>query len=168
MSVVMKVCPFCFEEVRDQATKCRYCGSSLLPVQDAPERPSTPTASNSDRIVYIVDKGLLTFVKFVGAALALFVTTGAILYGFNVKETGDKVREVADKVRDSQEKMADKIREAETKIRDAQLTIEGQVKTVEAKAQQVHSAADAVAKDRQSIAADRARCGTNSRARSGF
>jgi hypothetical protein len=149
----MKVCPFCFEEVRDQAIKCRHCGSSLLPPQDAPERPSTQTTPDS-KIVYVVDKGFLRFAKFVGGALALFVTAGAILYGFNVKETGDKVREVADKVRDSQEKMADKIRDAETRIREAQLTIEGQVKAVDAKAQQVHAAAEGVAKESEIIAAN--------------
>ena len=33
----MKVCPFCREEIRDDALKCRYCQSMLLSVGGAPE-----------------------------------------------------------------------------------------------------------------------------------
>jgi hypothetical protein len=81
----MRQCPFCREEVRDDAIKCRYCASSLLIAQLPSEGVATGAGQENNKVVYIVDKGLIAFAKFALAMLAIFATIGAALYGFDIQ-----------------------------------------------------------------------------------
>ena len=96
----MKVCPFCKGDVHDDATRCRHCTSMLgSPAGEsrlAPGGQDPGSASTSDKVVYILDQDLIRFGKFAIAILAIFVTVGVFLWGFDIKQAAKEVRDSAD------------------------------------------------------------------------
>ncbi|CAN5193011.1 hypothetical protein BH10PSE6_BH10PSE6_11970 [soil metagenome] len=119
----MKTCPFCKEQVIDDAIKCRYCQSMLLPVQGADSKPA-----DDSRVTYILDRDLVRFGKFVGAVLAVFLVAGAYLFGFKLDSALDKVRSSQDELKSTHEKLSIVQRDLEA----AQTTVKVLKRDVEA------------------------------------
>jgi subtilase family serine protease len=110
----MKVCPFCREEIRDDALKCRYCSSSLLPLQPAPE-----TAPGPNQVVYILDKDLIRFGKFAVAVLGLVVAVGIILYGIDIKQAAKDAQQAVKDVQQSYKEVQQSVKDAQQSAKDA-------------------------------------------------
>jgi phage shock protein PspC (stress-responsive transcriptional regulator) len=53
----MKRCPFCAEEIQDDAVKCRYCGSLLSP----PGKPKRLVRSQRDRKLAGIGGGMAEY-----------------------------------------------------------------------------------------------------------
>src|SRR5262249_53418011 len=95
----MKTCPFCKEQVHDEAIKCRYCQSMLLPTQ-APE----PKQADG-RVTYILDQGLVRFGKFAAAVLGLFLIVGGYLFGFKLDASMERLQSTQEKSKGIQEQL---------------------------------------------------------------
>jgi subtilase family serine protease len=117
----MKICPFCREHVHEDATKCRYCASSLAPVA-IPSKSDPPKSSEARQVVYIVDEGLVQFGKFVVAAVAIIAAIGAFLFGIDIKKADEDVHKIRDDVEvtaTAAQKTSDEIKSATADLEKA-------------------------------------------------
>src|SRR5690348_8180611 len=87
-----KPCPYCKEMVEQSARRCRFC-TSWLDNQDSSNK------ANGDNVVYVLDRGLIRFAKFVGAVFGLFLIAGAYLWGLDMKETDKNLKDMEKEIR---------------------------------------------------------------------
>jgi hypothetical protein len=135
---VMKICPFCREQIHNDAIKCRYCASFLSPKSNEKEEP--PIGPNDAKILYVspnkvvilADKGLIWFGKFLVGVISVVIVLGVLLYDTDIRKTLQEVE-------------TDKgtIEDAKRAVTDAEATVVSDESDAEQKAKQV----DEIAKD---------------------
>ena len=156
----MKPCPYCREDVRDDATKCRYCGSSLVLRDAEPKRSVSGTDLEPNQVVLVLDRGLLYFGKFVIGVVVILIALGAAFFGFDMNRAREDIDKMREDVRFAQEKVQgnlasteallangrteiaqieQKLEETRKQLDEAKATAQRALETVQQEATQVHA-----------------------------
>jgi hypothetical protein len=101
-----KLCPFCKEEIQEDAVKCKHCHSFLYKIESNEPPEKVDTKENNRYNTYILDKDLVRFAKFSLSILAVFITVGIVLYGIDLKQTAKELGLANDRLEEGNKKIA--------------------------------------------------------------
>jgi len=141
----MKTCRYCFELIRLEAVKCRYCGSSQT--ESAAGDPEADKPKDDKRVVYIVDRDLIRFAKFSIAVLALITIVGALFYGFDVKQLRSEIEKDNKAIREENQTLSKEL----TRTLDDAGKISADVKALRAKSEEDNKAIAALREENKAL-----------------
>jgi hypothetical protein len=117
----VKECPFCREEIKDEAVKCRYCGSSVKETSELAPSPALPKAElESTQVLLVIDRGFLYFAKFVIGIVVVVIAFATAYFGFDL----NKARESADQTRSEIQAALKDVQQQQTEMRKTRSDIE--------------------------------------------
>jgi serralysin len=99
-------CPFCKEEINEDAIKCKHCLSLLYQIETSSKSREDKDKDSSKYTTYVLDKDLVRFSKFALSILAIFITVGIILYGVDLKQTAKELNEANANLDEANKKIA--------------------------------------------------------------
>ena len=115
----MQQCPYCREDVRNDATKCRYCGSALATELPGAGPPLPKVDLEANQVLFVLDRGLLYFAKFVLGIVVVVIALGTAFFGFDLN-----------KAREDVDQMQKDVQKAQKAVQDAQASVEATKKSV--------------------------------------
>jgi hypothetical protein len=139
----MKTCQFCFEPIRLEAVKCRYCGADVTQAAATAPPAADRPAADDRHVVYVLDKDLIRFGKFAGAVLALVIVVGALFYGIDIKQLRSEIegdRAAVAQVGTEVKKIADELEASLDETRRLQAAIGAQANSARANARRAEEA----------------------------
>ena len=74
----MKECDKCKQTIPDGAIRCHHCTSWV-----------TTSPEDGERTVYILDRGLILYGRFVAGVLVVFLVVGVFFFGYDLKEASE-------------------------------------------------------------------------------
>ncbi|MET3132175.1 kumamolisin [Oxalobacteraceae bacterium GrIS 1.11] len=83
----MKPCPFCREQIQDEAIKCCHCTSLLLPAPASTTELPGIERLEPRQVLLVLDRGLIYYAKFVAATIGFVLVIGSFALGFDINHT---------------------------------------------------------------------------------
>ena len=150
----MKVCPFCCEEIKYGAVKCRYCGSNLSKDAAAIENNLPKVDLEPNQVLLVLDRGFLYFAKFVLGVVFFVLALATAYFGFDLNKAREDVDQTSKEVQQDVGEMKKglvELQNARTSVEatlskvtaigdDAQKLLEQVLNTAQQEAAQIHIA----------------------------